>query len=838
MAKQFLFGDRYPLGYNTHSTFGLNLITNIESQTEICIFYYDKIEDSFKYQFGYNVGQKEQDPQKYSMHKDNPAINEARADIRDFNLNYGRIRYIYKKASLDVTFVKTDPFNIFIKLEPCDLDINEGYFLLLFKGSGEKAIKISRTLSKSLFGFEAYDHPGGAIHAYRAECQLENYAVLSSGLKVENIFKEGRLYLYEDITEGDIFCVIPHVTTYFGVSSELEMSQISKIEDFDRIFAQAKKKFYVNNTTFTTNYFNDIGSAICAPLFWNMSYNPANKSAFLPVSKPWVDMMENILNIDASRRGGPLMFNWDTAFSAIIAAPFNSELASDLVLELLSYINDSGRLPQFVLDDYISDRTNPPVIFLAVWIVYLYGKDREFLSVCYYKLKKYYNFLKNNRTSVKPYVMAWGADVREGSQAAAHQPDKTPDGEETSETDQMQKQSQPESVHNKSAHHITSKTGAIYESGLDDSPMWDEFGFNEEKLTLDGGCIDLTSLCGYGAAVMALIANELKMMEDYSFYASEASNFQDSIVNNFFDKDNAIFANILSDGQFAKTYTPTSFYPMLFIKLAKNIKESLYTKLKDPDYFGSIFKMTSLAACDKKIALDGDYWRGRIWPPFNYLTYQGLKMQGMYKKAYELALGSLRQFQFEWQKSGHVHENYSAYTGYGEAQAGVYSRSAPFYTWGSLMGLIFMNEFIEVQMDGKLRFGNLYSLDEVKVNNLKVGKNRIDLIYTPSAMELFVDRERKLMISPRASVFDYFETDTRLSFKVIGRGKTQIKISKLGDSLAAYVRVNKEIKCYANVVRSSPIVFEIDTGELCEDEKTGENISQPVLIEVEKQYSK
>ncbi|HOT78272.1 MAG TPA: hypothetical protein PK467_20955, partial [Candidatus Wallbacteria bacterium] len=98
--------------------------------------------------------------------------------------------------------------------------------------------------------------------------------------------------------------------------------------------------------------------------------------------------------------------------------------------------------------------------------------------------------------------------------------------------------------------------------------------------------------------------------------------------------------------------------------------------------------------------------------------------------------------------------------------------------------------------------------------------------------------ERKIMVSPRALIFDYFETDTKVSFKVIGRGKTQFKISKLGDLLAAYVRVNKQIKCYANVVRSSPIVFEIDTGELVEDEKSGEIIQQPILIEIEKQYSK
>ena len=810
MAKQFLFGDRYPLGYNTYSTFGLNLISNFENNTEICIFYYDKAEDRFIHRFGYNVGQPDQDPQTHRLHKDDPSLYQARANFRDFNLNYGQITYAYKNARLDVTIVKTDPFNIFIRMEPVNIDLNEGCFLLMFKGGGENGVKITRTLSKSLFSFEAFDQTGGAIHAYKAAGPLDNYSVLSSKMKLEDVFKEGKLYLYEDICEGDIFCVIPNVTTFFGISSDLEMSQISKIEDLERIFSAAKKKFYNNNVTFTTSYFNDIGGAICAPIYWNMSYNARNRSAYLPVSKSWVEMLENIFSIPGDKRGGPLTFNWDTAFGAIIATPFNPELGADLVLNLISTIEDDGRIPQMVLDDYSSELTNPPIIFLAVWSVYSYCKDREFLAMCYHRLKKYYNYLKAKRTGFKPYTLAWGA----------------------------QHPQRPDDADSQNPRKIGGKIGAMYESGLDDSPLWDNVSFDDQSLTFAGGCIDLTSLCGYSAAIMALMANELKIMEDYSFFANESFNFQESILSNFYDKQNSIFANVFPDGTFSKTYTPTSFYPMLFIKLPREIKEALYSHLKDPAMFGAIFKVLSLSASNSKIELDGEYWRGRIWPPLNYMVYQGLKMQGMYKKAYELALSSLRQFQFEWQKSGHVHENYSAKTGFGEAQPGVYCRSSPFYTWGSLMGIMFLNEFFETQMDGKLRFGNLYSLDEVKINNMRVGKNRIDLIYTPNSLELYVDRERKIKVESRALIFDYFETDAKLSFKVMGRGKTNFKVSKIGDSLSAYVRVNGEIKCYASVVRSSPIFFDIDLGELNEDEKTGEILQKPVLIEVEKYYAK
>ena len=52
--------------------------------------------------------------------------------------------------------------------------------------------------------------------------------------------------------------------------------------------------------------------------------------------------------------------------------------------------------------------------------------------------------------------------------------------------------------------------------------------------------------------------------------------------------------------------------------------------------------------------------------------------------AERLAVGSRRLFLREWLEHGHVHENYRADTGWGEAPE-TYYRSCPFYTWGGLL---------------------------------------------------------------------------------------------------------------------------------------------------------
>jgi putative isomerase len=85
---------------------------------------------------------------------------------------------------------------------------------------------------------------------------------------------------------------------------------------------------------------------------------------------------------------------------------------------------------------------------------------------------------------------------------------------------------------------------------------------------------------------------------------------------------------------------------------------------------------------------DQNYWRGRIWGPTNYLVYSGLRNYDQPEVRSQFARKSFDLFLREWEKNGHVHENYNAITGAGDD---VSSRDR-FYHWGALLGLI---EYIE-----------------------------------------------------------------------------------------------------------------------------------------------
>ena len=104
------------------------------------------------------------------------------------------------------------------------------------------------------------------------------------------------------------------------------------------------------------------------------------------------------------------------------------------------------------------------------------------------------------------------------------------------------------------------------------------------------------------------------------------------------------------------------------------------------EYWGD-YILPSIARNDPAYP-EQDYWRGRIWPPMNFLVYGALKARSLDGPARDLAERSAKLILKEWLEKGHVHENYCADTGEG---CNVWS-SDSFYHWGGLLGLIALRE--------------------------------------------------------------------------------------------------------------------------------------------------
>lgn len=112
--------------------------------------------------------------------------------------------------------------------------------------------------------------------------------------------------------------------------------------------------------------------------------------------------------------------------------------------------------------------------------------------------------------------------------------------------------------------------------------------------------------------------------------------------------------------------------------------------LRDPARFGGAFPVAGTPHEDPA-SLDNEYWRGRVWPPLNYLVYHGLRRYGFDEDAAWVAEAGDAMFRRSWQNR-RSYENFNQRTGEG----GDSPDAEPFYTWGTLLPMLAEEDLLDL----------------------------------------------------------------------------------------------------------------------------------------------
>jgi hypothetical protein len=386
----------------------------------------------------------------------------------------------------------------------------------------------------------------------------------------------------------------------------------------------------------------DVVDAIQTVLGWDTIYEPEGRRVLSPVSRVWSFIW-----------GGYVIFDWDTFFAATMASLGDRDLAYADAIETLRSETQQGFVPNYARsgDWKSSDRSEPPVGSITVLAIYQRFHDRWFLREAFAPLLRWNRWWAKTR-DIQGYL-AWGSD---GDNAPA-------DLDDTSRG---------------------TRAGAILESGLDNSPMYDDTTYNATTHTLEFADVGLMSMYIADCDALAAIADDLgetatasEIRERATRYRAKLATLWDNNVGIFLNKD-------LHTGQFSPRLSPTNFYPLL-AKAATSQQAEVMIKnhLLSPKEFWGEWIIPSIARDDPAFK-DQEYWRGRIWGPMNYLVYLGLRNYNQPEVQRQFAEKSYALFLEEWKKNGHVHENYNGITGAGDD---VHS-SDRFYHWGALLGYI------------------------------------------------------------------------------------------------------------------------------------------------------
>ena len=388
----------------------------------------------------------------------------------------------------------------------------------------------------------------------------------------------------------------------------------------------------------------ELAGAMATALGWTTVYNAVEDRLTTVCSRVW-----------ASRNAGGLLFCWDTFFAAMMAASLGERQCARAYCDaIIETINTNGYVPNVhnAVGSESLGQSQPPVGSMAVRYCSRVFADETFSKPYLDRLLAWNRFWPEKR-EVDGFL-CWGSN---------RLPPRSGGRYETI----------PGNLQ-----------GAKFESGLDNSPMFDDAKFDASRelmLQADVGlislyirdCFDLADLCrraGRSAEARELVVRGHR-------YATALDRLWSEQEGLFLNRD-------LSTGQSSSRRSPTLFYPLLTGVVDPARVERMITEhLLDPEEFWGGYVLPSISRDDPAFT-EQDYWRGRIWAPLNFLVYLGLVEAARPVEAGQLASKSADLFLRAWRRHGFIGENYNALTG----DTGERSNSDPFNPWGALLALI------------------------------------------------------------------------------------------------------------------------------------------------------
>ena len=381
--------------------------------------------------------------------------------------------------------------------------------------------------------------------------------------------------------------------------------------------------------------------AVTSGFAWNTVYEPRHERVVPTVGRLW-----------NREYGGVALFGWDNFFLGYLASLEGRDLALAGIIEHLRGHTPEGFLPNDNRGNGSKswDRSQPPVGGIMVREVYRRYPERWFLEAAFDPLLAWNRWWPEARGN--------GALLSYGSHEAPN-----PFAEPVART----------------------KTAAGYESGMDDSPMYEDVPFNRDLNVMELQDVGLTSLYIADCRALAELARLLGREAAAEELETRANAFGEALDGLWVD-DRGYYLNYRTDlDRPSERRSPTLFYPLLAGVASEARADRLIREhLRNPAEFWGDFILPSTTRDDPSFPRQR-YWKGAIWPPLNFLTYLGLRRAGDHGTAGELSARSLDMFLREWRRKGYVSENLSSITGTGDDER---LSSDPFHSWGALFGIM------------------------------------------------------------------------------------------------------------------------------------------------------
>ena len=389
------------------------------------------------------------------------------------------------------------------------------------------------------------------------------------------------------------------------------------------------------------------------------------------------------------------------------------------------------------------DRSQPPVGSYAVWKVLQRYPDRATLEFAYPRLKRWHEWWFKDRGDGQPWrdgnrdgLLEWGSNrgSRESSGGRGF------------------------------------RLQAGWESGMDDSPMYDGVHFSEQTHTMDLDDVGLNSLYALDAECLAQLATALGKTDDAKLFQADYEKMKQLVQEKLWNEADGIYENRSWNGEFSKRLSPTNFYPMLAgIATPEQAKRMVNEHLLNPKEFWGEYVVPTAPRNDPAFD-DQYYWRGSIWGPTNYLLYHALDRYDFDPVALDFARKSYALFMDDWKTNQRNDELYHAWGGSGGGDT--------HYTWGTLLCLIPVEQFIDVNPWDGLRFGALDPPSNGSLHRVPLDGHTYDVTIAPNETTLVRDGKSVFHADAGVVVRNYLFSPNDLSFRISASRASTITLSE------------------------------------------------------------
>ncbi len=224
--------------------------------------------------------------------------------------------------------------------------------------------------------------------------------------------------------------------------------------------------------------------------------------------------------------------------------------------------------------------------------------------------------------------------------------------------------------------------------GMDNAPRPDP----RYDATLSHGFMSWIDACAHqylSGTILCEMGRVLGREAETETYREETELLRRVINEKMWDEETAFYYDTRRDGSLSGVKTLASYWTLIAGLVSPERADRFVAHLDNEAEFKRPFRIPTLSADHPAYSPAGDYWRGSVWAPTNYMTLCGLSKYGYNTLAHEIARDYVAGVTEVFNRTGTVFENYAPET----YERGNLSK-ADFVGWTGLAPISILFEYV------------------------------------------------------------------------------------------------------------------------------------------------